>query len=54
MISVVMAYYNRLDQLKYTLKTIASSVIKDVEVIIVDDFSNVENSLNTIQQEFHY
>jgi|APGre2960657404_1045060.scaffolds.fasta_scaffold01484_10 GT2 family glycosyltransferase len=54
MISVVMAYYNRLTQLRYTLKTIASSVIKDAEIIIVDDFSNVENSLNTIQQEFHY
>ena len=39
MISIVMAYYNRQAQLGYTLKTISQSSCKDVEVIIVDDFS---------------
>lgn len=39
MISIVMAYYNRQAQLGYTLKTISRSEYKDVEIIIVDDFS---------------
>ncbi len=32
MISVVMSYYNRLKQLRYTLHTISNSQIKDVEI----------------------
>lgn len=42
MISIVMSYYNRLSQLRYTLKTIARSRVKDVEIVIVDDFSAPE------------
>lgn len=52
MISIVMAYYNRLPQLRFTLQTIANSAYKDVEVVIVDDFSDAENSLDSIPHEF--
>ena len=41
LISIVMAYYNRQEQLNFTLKTIAlSEYAKDIEVVIVDDGSN--------------
>lgn len=52
MISIVMAYYNRLELLRHTLKTFTHSQEKDFEVIIVDDFSNLENSLDTVPDEF--
>lgn len=52
MISIVMAYYNRLSQLRYTLKTIEKSLTKDFEIVIVDDYSFKEHSLNSIPQEF--
>jgi glycosyltransferase involved in cell wall biosynthesis len=42
-----MAYYNRLPQLRFTLQTITNSAYKDVEVVIVDDFSDADNSLDT-------
>ena len=38
-ISIVMAYYNRRQLLINTLQSIMSSFIKDIEVIVVDDFS---------------
>jgi len=52
MISIVMAYYNRLSQLRYTLKTFTESKEKDFEVIIVNDFSDADNQLTTIKNEF--
>jgi len=52
MISICMSYFNRLNQVRYTLKTIQQSQVKDVEIIIVEDFCDPEESLNTIQQEF--
>jgi len=52
MISIVMAYYNRLPQLRFTLQTITNSAYKDVEVVIVDDFSDADNSLDSIPTEF--
>jgi GT2 family glycosyltransferase len=52
MISIVMSYYNRLHLLRNTLKTLSASKIKDFEVVIVDDYSNQENSLDTIASEF--
>ena len=52
MISICMSYFNRLKQVRYTLKTIQQSQVKDVEVIIVEDFCDPEESLTTIQQEF--
>lgn len=48
MISIVMAYYNRREQLNYTLKTISQSQVKDVEIVIVNDFSNNENDLSDL------
>jgi GT2 family glycosyltransferase len=52
MISIVMAYYNRLEQLRYTLKSIDSSKEKNIEIVIVDDFSDAVNSLDTINSEY--
>lgn len=52
MISIVMAYYNRLPQLKYTLSTIRQSRIKDYEVVIVDDYSAKEHSILGINKLF--
>lgn len=52
MISIVMAYYNRLIQLEFTLQTLTKSLHKNFEVVIVDDYSNKENSLNHIQDKF--
>lgn len=52
MISIVMSYYNRLALLKYTLQTLCQSKYKNFEVIIVDDFSNKENSLSDIKNKF--
>jgi GT2 family glycosyltransferase len=52
MISIVMAYYNRLELLRHTLKTFTQSQETDFEVVIVDDFSNLKNSLDTIPNEF--
>jgi len=39
-ISIVMAYYNRLEDLKVTLRTILETKYDNVEVIIVDDGSD--------------
>lgn len=48
MISIAMSYYNRLPQLEHTLKTIQSSRVKDVEIVIVDDFSDSKHSLDDL------
>jgi glycosyltransferase involved in cell wall biosynthesis len=45
MISIVMSYFNRLPLLDFTLSTIAKSRIKDIEVIVVDDFSDEEHTV---------
>jgi GT2 family glycosyltransferase len=52
MISIVMAYYNRLPQLKFTLKTFEKSSVKNFEVVIVDDYSSPDHSLDEIIKEF--
>ena len=52
MISIVMTYFNRLPLLRHTLSTIKLSKKRDVEIIIVDDFSSEQHSLNQIQKEF--
>jgi glycosyltransferase involved in cell wall biosynthesis len=52
MISIVMSYYNRLSQLQYTLKTMQQSATKDFEIVIVDDFSDAENSLDHITDQY--
>jgi glycosyltransferase involved in cell wall biosynthesis len=45
MISIVMTYYERQDQLTRTLRSIAESAFKSFEVVIVDDASPHEISL---------
>jgi glycosyltransferase involved in cell wall biosynthesis len=52
MISIVMAYYNRLPQLTFTLKTFQSSKYKDIEIVIVDDYSSSQHLLDRLQSEF--
>jgi len=52
MISIVMAYYNRLPQLRYTLKTIEKTVSQNFEIVIVDDYSFKEHALDSIVDEF--
>lgn len=46
MISVVMSYFNRKPQLRTTLKSIDISRMKDLEIIIVDDCSDLEHKLD--------
>lgn len=53
MISIVMSYYNRLNLLQHTLKTMSKSKYTNYEVIIVDDFSSPEHSLKNIQRDFN-
>lgn len=45
LISIVMAYYNRKPQFLRTLESIKRSNIKDFELIIVDDASDIEHRL---------
>lgn len=52
MISIVMAYYNRQAQLGYTLKTINRSSYKDVEIVIVDDFSANDEQPEPICEQY--
>jgi GT2 family glycosyltransferase len=52
MISIVMSYYNRLHQLKYTLDTIRQSRVKDVEIIIAEDFCDAREQLDSIPKEY--
>ena len=52
MISIVMAYYNRLPQLRYTLKTMENSLSENFEIVIVDDYSSEQHSLDTLPTEF--
>ncbi len=47
-----MSYYNRMSQLRYTLKTINQSQYRDVEIVIVDDFSAADQHLNNLPTEF--
>ena len=51
-VSIVMAYYNRREQLLFTLKTIEDSKHKNIEVIIVDDGSNDEHKLDDLDYKY--
>jgi glycosyltransferase involved in cell wall biosynthesis len=46
-ISIVMAYYNRKEQLLETIKSIKKSKYKNIEIIIVDDNSDENERINT-------
>lgn len=52
MISVVMAYHNRRRQLFHTLTTISPSEHENFEIVIVDDYSNQENNIDNIKENF--
>jgi hypothetical protein len=52
MISIVMSYYNRLSQLRYTLQTVSCSQVKNIEIVIVDDFSAPEERPDCLVEEF--
>jgi hypothetical protein len=52
MISIVMSYFNRLDQLRYTFKTIGQSTVTDLEIVIAEDFCDPKEQLHNIQAEF--
>lgn len=53
-ISIVMAYYNRKEQLITTFDTIKLSSYSNFEVIIVDDTSNDENRLEDIIDNYNF
>lgn len=48
-ISIVMAYYNKREQLLFTLKTINDSLYKNVEIIIVNDASDKDQEIDDIK-----
>jgi len=53
-VSIVMAYYNRKPQLYKTLETISQSKFRgNLEVIIVDDGSDDEHRLDSVNQDFN-
>lgn len=54
MISIVTAYYNRLDLFMNTLKSIEKSEIKDIEVVVVDDGSSEEHRLEGLTERFPF
>jgi glycosyltransferase involved in cell wall biosynthesis len=52
-ISIVMAYFNRVNQIKNTLRSILESIHKsEVEVVIVDDASRDDHRLESIVCDF--
>jgi glycosyltransferase involved in cell wall biosynthesis len=51
-ISIVMAYKNRLNQLKITLETIALTRFKNFEIIIVDDGSDVDKRSSLLSNDY--
>lgn len=51
-ISIVMAYYNRREQLIITLKTIQLSKHRNYEIIIVDDNSSLEHKIDDLPNIF--
>jgi GT2 family glycosyltransferase len=54
MISIVTAYFNRKPQFYKTLKSIANSSVKDIELIVVDDCSSEEHRLEDLVVEFPF
>ena len=49
-----MPYYNRRHLILHTLKTIAQTEYKDIEVIIVDDASDPEYQLDDIVNNYWF
>lgn len=53
-ISIVIAYYNRLNLLDFTLKTIKNSNYKNFEVVIVDDASDPNQNPELIIKKYNF
>lgn len=53
-ISIVMAYYNRKNLLKFTLDTIRDSKYKNFEIIIVDDASDPEHNIDEFVKDYDF
>lgn len=53
-ISIVMAYFNRLEQLKFTLDTISQSKYPYYEVIIVDDGSEEDQDPEQLKDKYPF
>lgn len=53
-VSIVMAYYNRLQQLEFTLKTIQETKHGDYEIIVVDDASDHDQDPTILQQKYNF
>jgi len=53
-ISIVMGYYNRKEQLEFTLRTIKMSSYANYEIIIVDDASDNDNRLDSIVDKYNF
>lgn len=51
-ISIVMAYYNRTEQLELTLRTIRRQYTDDIEIIIVDDASEPDRAARLVTEHF--
>jgi len=54
MISIVTTYYNRKRLFEETLRSITKSVIKDFELIVVDDGSDEQERLEDLKSEFPF
>ena len=54
MISICMAYYNRRELLLNTLESISNSVIKNIEIIIVDDNSTIEQDVFDLSDKYPF
>lgn len=54
LVSIVMGYYNRIDQTEITLDTISKTEYKNFEVIIVDDGSTDQHDLKKIIYKYNY
>ena len=54
MISIVMAYCNRLKLLKHTFETLKFSKVKDFEVVIVDDCSEQDQQLREFIKQWDF
>lgn len=54
LVSIVMSYINRKEQLLFSLKTISETSYKNIEVVIVDDGSSDEHRLEDIIKNYWF
>lgn len=53
-VSIVMSYYNRREQLEITLNTISNSLCKNIEVIIIDDASDIYHDIKSMIYKYKF